>query len=148
VTISAAEPVGPMRPIGQFHKLDQRAYETGMVSESTEIEFLIVTPTYHRESLLLRFLKQVRAQTHGRWKLLVVHDGANPLTEELVGRFGRSNTRRNAPAVLGFSSSLPRSSRRRLAAPCTSSLLLLSCTSSPSGICDRTTHQAQQSGSA
>jgi glycosyltransferase involved in cell wall biosynthesis len=51
------------------------------------MEFLIVTPTYHRESLLVRFLKQVRAQTHRRWKLLVVHDGADPLTEELVGRF-------------------------------------------------------------
>jgi glycosyltransferase involved in cell wall biosynthesis len=64
-----------------------------MVSESTEIEFLIVTPTYHRESLLTRFLKQVRAQTHGRWKLLVVHDGANPLTEELVGRFRTQDPR-------------------------------------------------------
>lgn len=58
-----------------------------MVGEPTEMEFLIVTPTYHRESLLVRFLKQVRAQTHRRWRLLVVHDGANPPTEELVGRF-------------------------------------------------------------
>ena len=58
-----------------------------MIGESPEIEFLIVTPTYHRESLLARFLKQVRAQTYGRWRLLVVHDGPNPATEQLVGRF-------------------------------------------------------------
>ena len=58
-----------------------------MVGESPEVEFLIVTPTYQRESLLARFLKQVRAQTYGRWRLLVVHDGANPVTEQLVGRF-------------------------------------------------------------
>lgn len=64
-----------------------------MVGESPEIEFLIVTPTYHRESLLVRFLKQVRAQTYGRWRLLVVHDGANPVTEELVGRFRTKDPR-------------------------------------------------------
>ncbi len=58
-----------------------------MVGESPEIEFLIVTPTYHRESLLSRFVKQVRAQTYGRWRLLIVHDGANEATEELVARF-------------------------------------------------------------
>ena len=58
-----------------------------MVGESPQIEFLIVTPTYHRESLLARFSKQVRAQTYGRWRLLVVHDGPNPVTEQLVGRF-------------------------------------------------------------
>jgi glycosyltransferase involved in cell wall biosynthesis len=64
-----------------------------LVGESTEIDFLIVTPTYNRESLLIRFLKQVRAQTYGRWRLLVVHDGANPLTEELVGRFRTQDPR-------------------------------------------------------
>jgi glycosyltransferase involved in cell wall biosynthesis len=64
-----------------------------MVGESPEIEFLIVTPTYHREYLLTRFLKQVRAQTYGRWKLLVVHDGANPVTEQLVGRFRKLDAR-------------------------------------------------------
>jgi len=58
-----------------------------MVGETPEIEFLIVTPTYQRESLLARFLKQVRAQTYGCWRLLVVHDGPNPATEQLVGRF-------------------------------------------------------------
>jgi len=58
-----------------------------MVGESPEIEFLVVTPTYHRESLLARCLKQVRAQTYQRWRLLVVHDGPNPVTEQLVGRF-------------------------------------------------------------
>ncbi len=58
-----------------------------MAGESPEIEFLIVTPTYHREALLGRFLKQVRAQTYSRWLLLVVHDGPNPVTERLVGRF-------------------------------------------------------------
>ena len=64
-----------------------------MVGESPEIEFLIVTPTYHRESLLVRFLKQVRAQTYRRWRLFVVHDGANPVTEELVGRFRTQDPR-------------------------------------------------------
>ena len=64
-----------------------------MAGESAEIEFLIVTPTYHRESLLVRFLKQVKAQIHGRWRLWVVHDGANPLTEKLVGRFRTQDPR-------------------------------------------------------
>jgi glycosyltransferase involved in cell wall biosynthesis len=61
--------------------------ERTMVGESPQIQFLIITPTYHRESLLGRFLKQVRAQTYKHWRLLVVHDGANPATEALVGRF-------------------------------------------------------------
>ena len=64
-----------------------------MAGESGHIEFLIVTPTYHRESLLVCFLKQVRAQTHSLWRLSVVHDGANPLTEELVGRFRTQDPR-------------------------------------------------------
>ncbi len=64
-----------------------------MIGESPEIEFLIITPTYHRESLLARFLKQVRAQSYDRWKLLVVHDGANHLTEELVNRFRAKDPR-------------------------------------------------------
>src|SRR5271166_3566829 len=58
-----------------------------MTRQSQDVEFLIVTPTYHRESLLVRFLKQVKSQTYGCWRLLVVHDGPNPLTEQLVGRF-------------------------------------------------------------
>jgi len=58
-----------------------------MTRQSQDVEFLIITPTYHRESLLVRFLKQVKSQTYGCWRLLVVHDGPNPLTEQLVGRF-------------------------------------------------------------
>jgi len=58
-----------------------------MTRQSQDVEFLIITPTYHRESLLVRFLKQVKFQTYGCWRLLVVHDGPNPLTEQLVGRF-------------------------------------------------------------
>jgi glycosyltransferase involved in cell wall biosynthesis len=61
--------------------------ERTMVGESPQIEFLIITPTYHRESLLGRSIKQVRSQTYGRWRLLVVHDGPSPVTEQLVGRF-------------------------------------------------------------
>lgn len=64
-----------------------------MAVQSPEIEFLIVTPTYHRESLLVRLLKQVRAQTYGRWRLVVVHDGANPVTESLVARFRAKDPR-------------------------------------------------------
>ncbi len=64
-----------------------------MVGESPEIEFLIVTPTYHRESLLSRFVKQVRCQSYTSWKLLVVHDGANPVTEELVRGFRAQDPR-------------------------------------------------------
>ena len=58
-----------------------------MTRQFQDMEFLIITPTYHRESLLVRFLKQVKSQTYGCWRLLVVHDGPNPLTEQLVGRF-------------------------------------------------------------
>ena len=73
-----------------------------MTRQSQDVEFLIITPTYHRESLLVRFLKQVKSQTYGCWRLLVVHDGPNPLTEQLVGRFARwtrvSNTSTPRPA--------------------------------------------------
>jgi glycosyltransferase involved in cell wall biosynthesis len=64
-----------------------------MAGDATHIEFLIVTPTYHREALLARFLKQVIAQTYARWKLFVVHDGANPLTEDLVARHRKRDAR-------------------------------------------------------
>src|SRR5208337_257792 len=43
-----------------------------MTRQSQDVEFLIITPTYHRESLLIRFLKQVKSQTYGCWRLLVV----------------------------------------------------------------------------
>jgi GT2 family glycosyltransferase len=58
-----------------------------MVGDHPEIEFLIITPTYYREPLLVRFLKQVRSQTYKHWRLLVVHDVPNPDTKDLVGRY-------------------------------------------------------------
>ena len=64
-----------------------------MAAGSPEIDFLIVTPTYQRESLLVRLLNQVEGQTYRRWKLMVAHDGANPVTEELVARFRRKDPR-------------------------------------------------------
>jgi glycosyltransferase involved in cell wall biosynthesis len=64
-----------------------------MVCDHSQIEFLIVMPTYHRETLLKRSLKQVRAQTYSQWRLLVVHDGPDRTTEELVGHFRSRDSR-------------------------------------------------------
>ena len=41
-----------------------------MTRQSQDVEFLIITPTYHRESPLVRCMKQVRSQTYGSWRLL------------------------------------------------------------------------------
>ncbi len=64
-----------------------------MGGEPAQTEFLIVTPTYHREALLARFVKQVRSQAYPHWKLLVVHDGANPDTGKLMGRLSAADAR-------------------------------------------------------
>lgn len=47
----------------------------------------IITPTYHREKLLARLIRQVQKQSYTNWKLIVVHDGANNDTERLVQQF-------------------------------------------------------------
>jgi len=51
---------------------NQQGIEGTMTRQSQDVESLIITPTYHRESLLVRFLKQVRSQTYGSWRPLVI----------------------------------------------------------------------------
>lgn len=58
-----------------------------MPGASKPIEFVVITPTYHRESLLRRFVKQVVAQTYPHWKLLVIHDGPNEETDRLIAGY-------------------------------------------------------------
>jgi glycosyltransferase involved in cell wall biosynthesis len=47
----------------------------------------IVTPTYNRNKLLKRFLKQINGQSYDNWYLAVVHDGANQETQKLIKQF-------------------------------------------------------------
>jgi glycosyltransferase involved in cell wall biosynthesis len=60
---------------------------------SKPVKFLIVTPTYNRDSLLLRLIRQVRRQTYPHWELIVVHDGPSRSTEALVGQFRTQDSR-------------------------------------------------------
>jgi glycosyltransferase involved in cell wall biosynthesis len=57
------------------------------------INFGIVTPTFNRQVLLRRYLRCISRQTHRQWRLLVVHDGPNPIVRSLVEGFCRSDSR-------------------------------------------------------
>jgi glycosyltransferase involved in cell wall biosynthesis len=57
------------------------------------INFGIVTPTFNRQVLLRRYLRRISRQTHSQWRLLVVHDGPNPIVRSLVERFCKSDSR-------------------------------------------------------
>lgn len=65
----------------------------GTVTEQVLPHIGIVTPTYNRNQLLKRFLKQVQRQKYTHWQLAVVNDGNNPETQELVERIARDDNR-------------------------------------------------------
>ena len=85
-----------------------------MVLTSSKPRIAIVTPTYRRTSLLASFIRQVVRQDYEAWKLVIVHDGVDLKTHDLVkcfttedGRIYFANTDKRAndfgitPRLLG-----------------------------------------------
>lgn len=53
----------------------------------------IIIPSYNRAGLLGRALRSVQAQTYASWELLIIDDGSNDNTKELVEEFCKSDKR-------------------------------------------------------
>lgn len=58
-----------------------------------KLRIAIVTPTYRRTSLLVPFLRQVIRQDYHAWRLVIVHDGDDWQTRELVKTYGAGDER-------------------------------------------------------
>jgi glycosyltransferase involved in cell wall biosynthesis len=66
---------------------------TSMSSATDDLTICVITPTYHREALLARFLGRIGRQRHRNWRLIVVHDGPNEETAALVARHRAADPR-------------------------------------------------------
>jgi FkbM family methyltransferase len=51
------------------------------------INFSIVIPTYNRSSTIARAIKSVLNQTQENWELIIIDDGSNDSTKDIVSRF-------------------------------------------------------------
>lgn len=63
-----------------------------MVS-ALKLRMAIVTPTYRRPSFLAPFIRQVIRQDYGGWRLVIVHDGDDRPTRDLVKSYGAGDAR-------------------------------------------------------
>ena len=83
-----------------------------MTRQSQDVEFLIVTPTYHRESLLVRFLKQVKSQTYGCWRLLGMCRKQLPCFPEICYQALRSEPNREEGSMDAYAPEIERKMKR------------------------------------
>ena len=44
----------------------------------------IIMPTYNRANFIIETIESIQNQTHTNWELLIIDDGSNDNTEELV----------------------------------------------------------------
>jgi hypothetical protein len=63
------------------------------MSPASKIRIAIVTPTYQRTSYLAPFIRQVIRQDYRIWKLLIVHDGEDQQTQNLVEGYATRDAR-------------------------------------------------------
>ena len=63
------------------------------MSSFNKLRIAIVTPTYRRTSFLAPFVRQVIRQDYGAWRLVIVHDGDDRQTRDLVKGFAARDGR-------------------------------------------------------
>jgi glycosyltransferase involved in cell wall biosynthesis len=52
-----------------------------------EITISIITPTYNHEKFIVKCIESVLAQSYPHWEQIIVDDGSNDHTEELIGQY-------------------------------------------------------------
>jgi len=58
------------------------------MDKNDKILFSIIIPTYNRAHLISKSIKSVLNQTYSNWELILVDDGSEDNTEEIVNSFG------------------------------------------------------------